>query len=63
MLSNNWTTIIITGVYRPPGKSKIPEFTIKFSKILSYTSQSDIVFIVGDLNIKLQIEAIEAPAQ
>ena len=49
-LSNNCTVIII-GVYRPPDKSKIPEFTIKLNEILSSTSQSDHVFIVGDLNI------------
>ena len=29
-LSNNCTVIII-GVYRPPDKSKIPEFTIKLN--------------------------------
>ena len=51
-LSNNCTVIII-GVYRPPDKSKIPEFTIKLTEILSSTSQSDHVFIVGDLNINL----------
>ena len=51
-LSNN-CTIIIIGVYRPPGKSKIPELTIKLNEILSSTSQSDHVFIVGDLNINL----------
>ena len=51
-LSNNCTVIII-GVYRPPDKSKITEFTIKFNEILSSTSQSDHVFIVGDLNINL----------
>ena len=51
-LSNNCTVIII-GVYRPPDKSKIPEFTIKLNEILSSTSQSDHVFIVGDLNINL----------
>ena len=51
-LSNNCTVIII-GVYRPPDKSKIPEFTIKLKEILSSTSQSDHVFIVGDLNINL----------
>ena len=50
LLSNNCTVIII-GVYRPPDKSKIPEFTIKLNQILSSTSQSDHVFIVGDLNI------------
>ena len=50
LLSNNCTVIII-GVYRPPDKSKIPEFTIKLNEILSPTSQSDHVFIVGDLNI------------
>ena len=52
LLSNNCTVIII-GVYRPPDKSKIPEFTIKLNEILSSTSQSDHVFIVGDLNINL----------
>ena len=51
-LSNNCTVIII-GVYRPPDKSKILEFTIKLNEILSSTSQSDLVFIVGDLNINL----------
>ena len=51
-LSNN-CTIIIIGVYRPPDKSKIPEFTIKLNEILSSTSQSDHVFIVGNLNINL----------
>ena len=51
-LSNN-CTVIITGVYRPPDKSKIPEFTIKVNEILLSTSQSDHVFIVGDLNINL----------
>ena len=51
-LSNNCTVIII-GVYRPPDKSKIPEFRIKLNEILSSTSQSDDVFIVGDLNINL----------
>ena len=51
-LSNN-CTIINIGVYRPQDKSKIPEFTIKFNEILSSTSQSDHVFIVGDLNINL----------
>ena len=50
--SNNCTVIII-GVYRPPDKSKIPEFTIKLNEILLSTSQSDHVFIVGDLNINL----------
>ena len=50
--SNNCTVIII-GVYMPPDKAKIPEFTIKFNKILSSTSQSDHVFIVGDLNNNL----------
>ena len=49
-LSNNCALIIIS-VYRPPDKSKIPEFTIKLNEILSLTSQSDHVFIVGDLNI------------
>ena len=52
LLSNN-CTIIIIGVYRPPDKSKIPEFTIKLNEILSSTSQSDHVVIVGDLNINL----------
>ena len=51
-LSNN-STIIIIGVYRPPDKSKIPEFTIKLNEILSSTSQSDHVFTVGDLNFTL----------
>ena len=51
-LSNNCTVIII-GVYRSPDKWKIPEFTIKLNVILSSTSQSDHVFIVGDLNIYL----------
>ena len=51
-LSNNCTVIIID-VYRPPDKSKIPEFAIKLNKILSATSQSDHVFIVSDLNINL----------
>ena len=51
-LSNNCTVIII-GVYRPPDKLKIPEFTIKLNEILTSTSQSDHVFIVGDLNINL----------
>ena len=51
-LSNNCTVIII-GVYRPTHKSKIIEFTIKLNEILSSTSQSDHVFIVGDLNITL----------
>ena len=51
-LSNN-CTIIIIGVYRPPDKSKIPQFTIKLNEILSSTSQSDHVFIVGNLNINL----------
>ena len=37
----------------PPDKSKIPEFIIKLNEILSSTSQSDHVFIVGDLNINL----------
>ena len=32
-------------------KSKIPEFTIKLNEILSSTSQTDHVFIVGDLKI------------
>ena len=49
-LSNN-CTIIIIGDYRPPDKSKIPEFTMKLNEILSSTLQSDHVFIVGDLNI------------
>ena len=52
LLSNN-CIIIIIGVYRPADKSKIPEFTIKLNEILSSTSQSDHVFIVGDLNINL----------
>ena len=52
-LSNNCTVIIID-VYRPPDKSKIPEFTIKLNEILSSILQSDHVFIVGDLNINLQ---------
>ena len=51
-LSNN-CTVIIVGVYRPQDKSKIHEFKIKFNEILSSTSQSDHVFIVGDLNINL----------
>ena len=51
-LSNNCIVIII-GVYRPPDKSMIPEFTIKLNEILSSTSQSDHVFIVVDLNINL----------
>ena len=51
-LSNNCTVIII-GVYRPPDKSKIPEFKIKLNEILSSNSQSAHVFIVGDLNINL----------
>ena len=51
-LSNNCTVKII-GVYRPPDKSKIPEFTIKLNEILPSTSQSDHVFIVSDLNINL----------
>ena len=51
-LSNNCTVIII-GVYRPPDKSKIPEFKIILKDFLSSTSQSDHVFIVGDLNINL----------
>ena len=51
-LSNNCKGIII-GVYRPPDKSKIPEFTIKLNEILSSTPQSAHVFIVGDLNINL----------
>ena len=45
-LSNN-CTIIIIGVYRPPDKSKILEFTFKLNEILSSTSQCDHVFIVG----------------
>ena len=36
-LSNNCNVIII-GVYRPPDKLKIPEFTIKFNEILSSNS-------------------------
>ena len=51
-LSNNCTVIII-GVYRPPDKSKIPEFRIKLNEIVASTSQSDHVFIVGYLNINL----------
>ena len=51
-LANNCTVIII-GVYRPPDKSKIPEFTIKLNEILSSTSPSDHVFIVGNLNISI----------
>ena len=51
-LANNCTVIII-GVYRPPDKSKIPEFTIKLNEIFSSTSKSDHVFIVGELNINL----------
>ena len=51
-LPNNCTVIII-GVYRPPDKSKIPEFTIQFNEISSASSQSDNVFIVGDLNINI----------
>ena len=51
-LSNNCTVIII-GANRPPDKSKIREVTIKLNEILSSTSQSDHVFIVGDLNINL----------
>ena len=51
-LSNNCSVIII-GVYRPPDKSKIPEFTIVLNDILSSTSQPDHVFLVGDLNISL----------
>ena len=50
--SNNCTVIIIC-VYRPPDKSKISEFTINLNEILSSTSQSDHVFIVGNLNINL----------
>ena len=58
-LSNN-CTIIIIGLYRPPDKLKIPVFTIKLKEILSSTSQSDHVFIVGDLNINLlETTAIE----
>ena len=58
-LSSNCIVIII-GVYRPPDKSKIPEFTIKLNEILSSTSQSDHVFIVGDHNINfLDLIAIE----
>ena len=52
LLSNNCTVIIIA-VNRPLDKSKIPEFTIKLNEILSSTSQSGNVFIVGDLNINL----------
>ena len=51
-LSNN-CTVIIMGVYRPPDKSKISDFRIKLNEILSSTSQSDHVFIVGDLNVNL----------
>ena len=51
-LSNN-CSIIIIGVYRPPDKSKIPEFTIVLNDTLSSTSQSGHVFIVGNLNINL----------
>ena len=40
LLSSN-CTIIIIGIYRPPDKSKIPEFTIKLNDILPSTSQSD----------------------
>ena len=36
-LSNN-CTIIIINVYRPPDKSTIPEFTIKWNEILSSAS-------------------------
>ena len=32
---SNKCTVIIIGVYRPPDKSKIPEFTIKLNEILS----------------------------
>ena len=39
--------------YRPPNKSKIPEFTIKLNEILSTTSQCDNVLRVRDLNMKL----------
>ena len=53
VVKSNNCTIIVIGVYRPPDKSKIPEFTIKFNEILSSTSQSDHVFIVGDLNINI----------
>ena len=52
LLPNNCTVIII-GVYKLPDKSKIPEFTIKLNEILSSTSQSDHVFIVGNININL----------
>ena len=52
-LLSNYCTVIIIGVYRPPDKSKIPEFTIKLNEILSSTSQFGHVFIVGDLNINL----------
>ena len=51
-LSNNFTIIIIS-VYRPPDKSKMTELIIKINAILSSTSQSDHIFIVGDLNINL----------
>ena len=54
VLLSNKCTVIIIGVYRPPHKSKITEFTIKFNEILLSTSQSDHVFIVSDLNINLQ---------
>ena len=52
LIFNN-CTIIIIGVYRPPDKSKNPEFKIKLNEILSSTSQSDHVFIVGNVNINL----------
>ena len=52
LLSDNCTVIII-GVYIPPVKLKIPEFTIVLNDIFSSTSQSDHVFIVGDLDINL----------
>ena len=51
-LSTNCSVIIIGGD-RPPDKSKIPEFTITLNEIVSSTSQSDHVLIVGDLNIYL----------
>ena len=46
-------TLIIIDVCRPPDKSKITGFSIKLNEILSSTSESDHVFIVGDLNINL----------
>ena len=50
-LSNNCTVIIVY-VYRPPDKLKIPEFSIKLNESLS-TSQSDRVFLVGNININM----------